>query len=349
VPSDAVRRRRPFARALLVSLAVHAAVLWVLLWLARPVTPSPRPPMRISILHLPPLRRTPTPPAPKTVQRPHTPPREGGPPTAPSTAAASPPQAPSAPRSAVPSDAPVQLFPPGAVARGAGPATPAGTGAQTGPDVPESRSVEGARVLERVETWRRESLAERNVAVGVDDYFKEYRQALQAGMGQPPAGGGPKHGDPTPGQRWIQSWLDALAEADPSKPEPARGERMPDRDVQDVSMRMTDLIVNHLGPMAAQPSPVAQHLLRRVVAQTPVAVLRIVQRPDGTIASTTLVASSGDKKFDDYVLGHAQLALAAVPRPPARQGAGLHPDGTRTDWAFFRAGSGCGVVLLRVY
>jgi len=250
----------------------------------------------------------------------------------------------------VPSDAPVQLFPPAAVAHGAGPTTPGGgTGARSGPDVPESRAIEGARVLERVETWRRESLAERNVAVGVDDYFKDYRRALQAGMGQPPAGGGPKHGDPTPGQRWIQSWLDALAEADPSKPEPPRGERMPDRDLQDVSMRMTDFMASHASAFGVQPTPVAQQLLRRAVANVPVAVLRIVQRPDGSIASTTLVASSGDKKFDDYVVEHAQLALAAVPRPPGRQGAGLHPDGTQTDWAFFRAGSGCGVVLLRVY
>jgi len=168
-------------------------------------------------------------------------------------------------------------------------------------------------------------------------------------MGQPPPGGGPKHGDPTPGQRWIQSWLDALAEADPSKPEPPRGERMPDRDVQDVSMRMTDFMASHASAFGVQPTPVAQRLLRRAVADVPVAVLRIVQRPDGSIASTTLVASSGNKKFDDYVVEHAQLALAAVPRPPARQGAGLHPDGTRTDWAFFRAGSGCAVALLRVY
>jgi hypothetical protein len=204
-------------------------------------------------------------------------------------------------------------------------------------------------VLERVETWRLESLAERNVAVGFDDYFKEYRQALQSGMGQPPPGGGAKHGDPTPGQRWIQAWLDALAEADPARPEPERGERVPDRDVQDVTHRMDDLVMNRLGPMAVQPAPVAQRLLRRAVAQTPVAVLHIVQRADGTIASATLVASSGDKKFDAYVLEHAQLALAAVPRPPARQGAGLHPDGTRTDWAFYRAGASCGVVLLRVY
>lgn len=309
--------------------------------------------MRISIVRLPPRPRPPTPVLPphprersRTAQQQggalpeHTPPRTAAAPAAP---------APPSTHTPPPSDSPLQLFRPDAVARGAGPASPGSAGAPSGPDVPESKSVEGARVLERVETWRRESLAERNVAVGVDDYFKEYRQSLQAGMGQPPPGGGPKHGDPTPGQRWINAWLDALAEADPSKPEPGRGERMPDRDVQDVTRRMDDLLMNHLGPMAVQPTPVAQRLMRRAVAQTPVAVLHIVQRADGSIASATLVASSGDKKFDEYVLEHAQLALAAVPRPPARQGAGLHSDGTRSDWAFYRAGSSCGVVLLRVY
>ena len=79
------------------------------------------------------------------------------------------------------------------------------------------------------------------------------------------------------------------------------------------------------------------------------AVLRIVQRADGSVESTALVASSGDKAFDAYVVEHASLALAAVPAPPARQGAGLHPDGTRTEWAFYRAEGGCGVMLLRVY
>src|SRR5262249_15399211 len=181
----------------------------VLLPPARRVPPSPRPPMRLWFPPRPPLGGTP-PPAPQTAQRPHPPPRPGGPqatPSTPRTAEVPPTQSPTTPRSPLASDAPVQLFPPGAVAHGAGPATPGGgSGAQTGPALPDSRSVEGAGVLERAETWRRESPAERNVAVGVDDYFKDYRKALQAGMGQPPPGGGPKHGDPTPGQRWINAW-----------------------------------------------------------------------------------------------------------------------------------------------
>ena len=205
-------------------------------------------------------------------------------------------------------------------------------------------------MLERVETWRRDALAESRVATGVDDYFKEYRRALQAHMGSPPPGGGPKHGDLTGGQRWINAWLEALEEADPSREPPPPGERMPAQNVQDVTGRMDEFVGSRLGPMAVQPSYNAQRMLQRArVVGIPVAVLLIVQRADGSIASTELVASSGEKAFDTYVVEHAALALAAVPPPPARQGAGLHPDGTRTEWAFFRAEGGTGIVLLRVY
>src|SRR5512143_3748385 len=143
-------------------------------------------------------------------------------------------------------------------------------------------------------------------------------------MGSPPPGGGPKHGDLTAGQRWINAWLAALEEAS-SSPEPPKGERMPAQDVQDVTGRMEEFVANQLGPMAVQPSFAAQRLMRRAAAGVPVAVLRIVQRADGSIASTELVASSGDKAFDAYLVEHAPVALAAVPPPPARQGAGLHP------------------------
>jgi hypothetical protein len=235
------------------------------------------------------------------------------------------------------------------VARGAGPVPPGEPGASTSRDLPESREAEGRRVQQRVETWRRDSLAERLVATGVDDYFKDYRRALQANMGPPPPGGGPKHGDLTAGQRWINAWLAALEEAEASRDPPPKGERMPERNVQDVTGRMEEFVANQLGPMAVQPSFAAQRLLQRATAGVPVAVLLIVQRADGSIASTELVASSGDKTFDAYVVEHAALALAAVPPPPARQGAGLHPEGSRTEWAFYRAEGGCGVLLLRVY
>ena len=232
---------------------------------------------------------------------------------------------------------------------GVGLVTTGGGGASTGRDGEESREAEGRRVQRRVDTWRHDGLAERLVATGVDDYFKEYRRALQSHLGPPPPGGGPRHGDPSAAQRWINAWLAALEEADPSHPPPERGERMPARDVQDVTGRMDEFVGNTLGPMAVQPSSTAQRLLRRAAAGSPVAILHIVQRADGSIASTELVASSGDRAFDAWVVEHAPLALAAVPPPPARQGAGLHPDGTRTEWAFYRAPEGCGVLLLRVY
>jgi hypothetical protein len=236
------------------------------------------------------------------------------------------------------------------VARGAGPPGPPDGTSSSAPNAQESREAEARAVQKKVQTWRLESLAERLVAIGVDDYFKTYRHVLEAGMGTPPPGGGPKHGDLTAGQRWVNGWLDALAEADSRKEPAPKGERMPDTNVQDVTGRMDELVASHLGPMATQPSMVGNRLLRRAIyTSMPVAVLRIVQRADGSIASTELVASSGEKKFDAYVLEHAALALAALPAPPTRTGAGLHPEGTRSDWAFFRNGATCGVALLRVY
>jgi len=348
--------QRPLLRALALSLLLHGAlVVWLVRTVgSRPAPPPPRPATRVSLRPLPPhppvLDRHPTPPG--------TPPRSPAQPSAPATASRPPAGGGSTSSSGSeasgavrpPSaDAPIQLFPGGAVSRGAGPVPPGDPGASMARDVPESREVEGHRVQQRIETWRGDGLAERLVATGVDDYFKDYRRALQANMGPPPPGGGPKHGDLTAGQRWINAWLAALEEADPSREPPPRGERMPDRDVQDVTGRMDEFIGNHLGPMAVQPSFAGQRLLRRAAAGVPVAVLHIVQRADGSIASTELVASSGDKAFDAYVVEHAPVALAAVPRPPARQGAGLHPDGTRTEWAFYRAEGGCGVLLLRVY
>lgn len=354
MPTPTPIHRRRFLPALTVSLALHAGLLaWLMLSArSRPPPPPARPAMRVSIRPLPPRStapdrhaKSPAPAAP--AQQPQ---RSAERPALPGVVESWP-----APRGETPAgkqpsaDAPIELFPGRAVSRGAGPVPPGEPGASTARDAPESREAEGRRVLQRVESWRRDGLAEARVATGVDDYFKDYRRALEANLGSPPPGGGPKHGDLTAGQRWINSWLEALGEADPSRPPPARGERMPDRDVQDVTGRMDELIANQLGPMAVQPSFAAQRLLRRAAAGVPVAVLRIVQRADGSIASAELVASSGDKAFDAYVVDHAPLALAALPPPPARQGAGLHPDGTRTEWAFFRAGTSCGVLLLRAY
>ena len=343
-------QRRPFVRALAASLLLHAALLaWFMRSVETPPPPPQRPATRITLRSLPPR-----PPAPGQHHalgagpaRQPVPPAAPGTASRPSTGGTSAPPPPGSPHPPSP-DAPIQLFPGGAVARGAGPVPPPDTGASTARDVPDSPAVEGKRVLERVETMRRDNLADRLVATGVDDYFKDYRRALQSHMGPPPPGGGPKHGDLTPGQQWINAWLDALEEAN-SRRDPPKTERMPAQDVQDVTGRMDEFVANQLGPMAVQPSFAAQRLLQRAGAGTPVAVLLIVQRADGSIASTELVASSGDKAFDAYVVEHAPLALASVPRPPARQGAGLHSDGTRTEWAFYRAGAGCGVLLLRVY
>ncbi|MGZ6078643.1 MAG: TonB C-terminal domain-containing protein, partial [Myxococcaceae bacterium] len=343
------QHRSTFGPALLLSLALHAGLVVLLVVLLRHTERPARPPRPATRISLRPLPRPPRPASPAqapqapSASRSHPPASASAPAQAePAPVGAGAPSSPGGPPRPPPGDAPIELFPGRAVARGAGPVPPGDSGATTGHDVPESAEAEGRRVQQRVDTWRREGMAAYRVAVGVDDYFKEYRGALQGAMGPPPPGGGPKHGDLNAGQRWINSWLDALAAADPSR-DPPSGERMRAQNVQDLSGRMDEFLLNQLGPMAIQPSFTAQQIIRHAVASVPMAVLRIVQRADGSIESTELVASSGDKIFDAYVQEHAKLALASVPRPPARQGAGLHPDGTRTEWAFFRAGAGCGV------
>jgi len=344
--------RRPFLRALVLSLALHAALL---IWLFRHAPPPPLPPRpatRVTLRTLPsppprpaPRPSPPGPAPPPDGERARAPAREAEPPGI----SAAPPAATRGPPGTPPADAPLQLFPPGAISRGAGPPPSPGTGATSGRDVPESPEAEARRVKGRVDGWNLDAFAEERVAVGVDDYFKTYRRALQANLGPPPPGGGPRHGDLTAGQRWINAWLEALEASSPSREPPRAAERMPAQDVQDVTGRMEEFVGSRLGPMAVQPSFATQRLLQRAGSGVPIAVLHIVQRADGSIASQELVASSGDKAFDAWVVEHAALALAAVPPPPARQGAGLRPDGTRTEWAFFRNGDGCGVVLLRVY
>ena len=182
------------------SVLVHAAlVAWLLQTLkTAPAGPRLRPATRITLRPLPPR-----PPAkdhhrPPTTPSPHRPGAPSGSatasrPSSPSEPTPAPPASAPVPRTPSP-DAPIQLFPGGAVAHGAGPVPPPDTGASTARDVPDSPAVEGKRVLERVETMRRDSLAERLVATGVDDYFKDYRRALQSHMGTPPPGGGPKRG-----------------------------------------------------------------------------------------------------------------------------------------------------------
>src|SRR5262249_35753757 len=164
-------QRRPFLWALAASLLLHAALLaWVMPSFETLPPPPQRPATRITLRSLPPR-----PPASDQ----HRPPASGPtrrpvPPGAPSTASrpsaggtSAPPPPGAASPHPPPPDAPIQLFPGGAVARGAGPVPPGDSGASTARDVPDSPAVEGKRVLERVETMRRDNLAERLVATGV--------------------------------------------------------------------------------------------------------------------------------------------------------------------------------------
>jgi TonB C terminal len=265
--------------------------------------------------------------------RPHGASRAPASPMAPPTARANGPRVDDAPRVAV------DLFPEGALAL-AVPAPPsveppdAGTPAQV--------------IAARIQDWRLGNLAEQRVATGVDSYFSTLAHALRDGLGAAPPPGAARDGTPSAGQRWIQGWLAALAAAEGPADTP-RGERLPTAAERDLGGREGDTLRRLLGPMApTQESLVAPFQLFRKTQLPPAAVLRLEQDAEGHLVRATLVASSGDAAFDAWVQHAAQLALAAVPRPPDH-GAGLHANGTRSDWAFYRSGDSVSVLLLRVY
>ena len=202
----------------------------------------------------------------------------------------------------------------------------------------------------RIQTWRLDNLAEQRVAIGVDSYFSTLAHALRDGLGRPPAPGSPRLGTASGGQKFLQAYLASLAPpGEPPDPEPARAERGPQPALHDLGGREDDLIRRLLGPMAPTQNSLINPFELFKQSQLPdAAVLRVVQDAEGHLVRSELLASSGDTSFDAWVKRAAALALAAMPKPPDH-GAGLHPDGTRSDWAFFRQGDGVSVLLLRVY
>lgn len=326
-------RRRMFL-AVGLSLALHALLFALLLRLPKgtPTRAPPRP-LVVEVLERPPHGRP-----QGASSAPASPGRGGGPSHAHASAPATPPLPgtglPDAPRAAL------NLYPEGALA--------AASPAARVPDVPDAGSPAEVLVA-RVQGWRLAALAEHRVAMGVDSYFSTLAHALRDGMGSaPPPGGGQ---GPSGGQRLLQSWLSALAEAEAPPPEAPREERGPTQPQHDLGGREADMVHQLLGPMApTQESLVAPfELLKKAQAELPPsAVLRLAQDADGHLVQVELVASSGDARFDAWVKRSAALALASAPKPPG-YGAGLHPDGTRSEWAFYRTGDAVAVRLLRVY
>jgi len=323
--------------ALLLSLAVHALLLLGLAWLGegRPALPAPGRPLAVEVVQQPARRAGPSillrgakvasggAPA-----RGVAPPAAG---PAPHPLAAGRPDAPVAPPNLFPQAALAAALPP----QGEAEVQDAGPPAQV--------------LAGRVQAWRLGALAEARVATGVDSYFSTLAHALRDTLGVPPPAGAARRGTPSGGQRWLQGWLAGLAEAEGPADPPPQGERLPVTQMHDMGGREGDLLRRQLGPMApTQEALLAPFELFRKTQLPPAAVLRVEQDADGHLLRVQLLASSGDATFDAWAQRSAALALAAVPRPPA-QGAGLHPDGTRSDWAFYRTGDGAAVLLLRVY
>ncbi|HXX29177.1 MAG TPA: hypothetical protein VEJ89_00490, partial [Myxococcaceae bacterium] len=326
--------RRRLLLALGLSLGLHVLVLALLLRLPREASRAiPPRPLAVEIVELPRTAGT------RATERRAGPGRTAGAPPVQAAAPSPPPAHPVRPGGDAPL-APPNLFPEGALAV----AVPEVAGTELADAGPPE-----AVLARRIQTWRLSNLAEQRVAAGVDSYFSTLAHALRDGLGTPPPAGSPRAGTPSGAQRWIQGWLAAL-EAAEAPPDPAPpGEPLPQMNQHDVSGREGELIRRLLGPMApTQTSLIQPFELFRKTQVPPAAVLRIEQDAEGHVVHADLVASSGDSGFDAWVKRSALLALAAVPRPPA-QGAGIHPEGTRSEWAFWRQGDGVSVVLLRVY
>jgi hypothetical protein len=328
--------RRRLLVALGLSLGLHALLLALLLRAGAkpPRPPERRRPMEVEVL------ASKAASAPRPSQRQPTPGRSGGTSRVGASAAAAPGAQPSR---VAGSDAPrvgPDLFPEGALAAALPPPPE--------PAAPDAGPPQAVVLAGRIQAWRLGSLAEQRVATGVDSYFSTLAHALRGGLGTPPPEGSPAYGTPSAGQRWLQGWLAALS-AEDTPPEPPPAERPPQAAEHDLSGRESDLIRRLLGPMApTQTSLTGPLALFRKTQIPPSAVLRLEQDAEGHLIRTELLASSGDATFDAWVMRSAALALAAVPKPPGF-GAGLHPDGTRSDWAFYRQGDGVAVLLLRVY
>jgi hypothetical protein len=64
-----------------------------------------------------------------------------------------------------------------------------------------------------------------------------------------------------------------------------------------------------------------------------VAIVEIRQTGDGGLSDWRLLASSGLREFDAYVMGAVPQAIGSLAPAPS-SGAGLHADGLRSLWAF---------------
>jgi hypothetical protein len=181
-----------------------------------------------------------------------------------------------------------------------------------------------------VQAWAGEDLARSRVADGsVDGFFSDLRHALEAAAEHPP----PFKQKPglTGGQAWHH---DASAFG---KDGTLAAGNIPTGEMRD--------FMNHHDPIPAPGSNaeliqngLSGTAVRRTMSEESargalIAVVEVRQSHSGKVEAVTLRKGSGDPGFDAFVLASARKGAQQAPAMPP-QGAGIHPEGTRSVWSF---------------
>lgn len=363
-----MRSRRRTALALLLSLIVHVAVLVGIFWLLRkPATERPKPPpLRIVLVpqKAPPKKVAP----PGAVKAPAATPKSSGslaqaPATKPAAPApkrlasappserapAAKPATPATPEAHAPSTPPVasaprelHLLPNPAPFLAQGPSAGEESHGHTthnSPDeLPDPQAVAEVQAQEakrKVDGWIGDELASARVENGlVDSYFSDMHRELQKQTEKLPV---EKEGNIV--QQMVKSWLSAGQNYGKSGnpygpgmgPDPHVKGGIPtalEQQAERFRGSSAEKFQQQL-EMGARLREFADGRFGGVLT----AVVEIRQDPRGKLLSALLVESSGNKQFDNFVIQRAPIAIEKVP-PAPEKGAGIHPDGIRSTWAF---------------
>jgi hypothetical protein len=196
-------------------------------------------------------------------------------------------------------------------------------------EVVDSVTSEEVRVKSRLDGMLGEEIAHQRVEKGlVDRYFGELKHAFEHEMRDPPKF------DTHAVRGYLNNWS-RLARAYAKNENPydsdtarsAGGGQLP-------ATRFSGGVTTRIDQ--AQASLESAQAFRKSLESSGtaiVAVVELLQKPDGKLNAITLIESSGHRSFDQYVLKIAPTALDKLPSPPVK-GAGIHPQGLRSTWAF---------------
>ncbi len=206
---------------------------------------------------------------------------------------------------------------------------------QPDPDAVAAYQAEQAK--SRVDGWINDDLATLRAQNGmVDRYFHEMKNGLERQAANPP----PFEGKPfvqhmvnhyvASAQRYGQSGNPYVVPPDPERIEERRTAEAAEKERTRGGGKGSPAEQFHQTLQAGQ---FLRDYADGKMTAALVAVVEIRQARDGKLLGHVLVESSGNPVFDSHVMKTAPEALSKLP-PPPESGAGLHPDGMKSLWAF---------------